>query len=153
MIPSVTKPASSRALLPGGPPGGKTPNLAARAPAARASRLQKLGASNPGGLRAAHRWLERQLTFALAAQGGWIQRADPVGLCYKKWVRRDYSVTLQGFSSLLTMETFDLYYARNELHFLHWGPGVSRESLFDGLHAGLMYRRKLAPDESYWWSS
>ena len=46
----------------------------------RGRSLLRLGAANPGCLRAAHRGLERRLTFALAAQGGRLQRADPVGL-------------------------------------------------------------------------
>jgi hypothetical protein len=72
---------------------------------------------------------------------------------YKKWIRSDYSIRTQGLSELLTLKTFDLYYNQDNLHFLLWGPGISWESEFDGIHAGLMYKRRLAPDQSYWWSS
>jgi hypothetical protein len=30
---------------------------------------------------------------------------------------------------------------------------ITWESKFDGIHAGLMYKRRLAPDQSYWWSN
>ena len=72
---------------------------------------------------------------------------------YKKWISRDYGIRDQGPASLLGVNTFDLYYNRAEYHPLLWGPGIRWESKFDGIHAGLMYKRRLAPDQSYWWSS
>jgi hypothetical protein len=71
---------------------------------------------------------------------------------YKKWIKDDYSVTSQGPASLLTVRTFDLYYAQRDLHFLLWSLDRSQESEFNGVHGGLMYKRQTSPDESYWWS-
>jgi hypothetical protein len=72
---------------------------------------------------------------------------------YEKWIGdRDYEISHQGFSSLVTVLTFDLYRGYWKIHHIHWGSGITWESLFDGLHAGLMYRRGLSVDESYWWS-
>ena len=65
---------------------------------------------------------------------------------------RDYEISHQGFSSLVTVLTFDLYHGYWKIHHIHWGSGITWESLFDGLHAGLMYQRGLSVDESYWWS-
>ena len=72
---------------------------------------------------------------------------------YKKWINRDYGIRDQGPASLLGVSTFDLYYNRADYNPLLWGVGTSWESKFDGFHAGLMYKRRLAPDQSYWWSN
>jgi hypothetical protein len=72
---------------------------------------------------------------------------------YKKWINRDYSIREQGPASLLGVNTFDLYYNRADYNPLLWGVGTSWESKFDGIHAGLMYKRRLGADESYWWSN
>jgi hypothetical protein len=72
---------------------------------------------------------------------------------YKKWINRDYSIREQGPASLLGVNTFDLYYNRAEYNPLLWGVGTSWESKFDAIHAGLMYKRRLAPDQSFWWSN
>ena len=72
---------------------------------------------------------------------------------YEKWVGGDHSISHQGFSSLLSVHTFDLYYGHGGYRPLHWGATITWESLFDGIHAGLMYERGLAANESYWWSS
>ena len=72
---------------------------------------------------------------------------------YKKWINRDYGIREQGPASLLGVSTFDLYYNRTDYNPLQWGVGTSWESKFDGIHAGLMYKRRLAPDQSFWWSN
>ena len=72
---------------------------------------------------------------------------------YRKWIRADYGIRSQGPADLVTVKTYDLFYNHDVLNFLLWGPGISWESKFDGIHAGLMYERRLSPQESYWWSS
>ncbi len=69
-----------------------------------------------------------------------------------KWVRMDYGIGLGRPYLHLSVYQFDLSNASLFSHNLlfrssEWG----RE--FERVYAALMYVRKLAPDESYWWSS
>ncbi len=78
---------------------------------------------------------------------GFIQASGHV-----KWVRRDYPTGLGSPYAVLRVYQFDL--SNNSLfsHDLMWrSPNWQRE--FERVYAALMYVRKLAPDESYWWSS
>lgn len=70
---------------------------------------------------------------------------------YEKWIGSDYRIAHQGFSSLLTLLTFDLYHGYWKYHHIHWGATITWEPEFEHLRAGLMYKRGLSVDESYWW--
>jgi hypothetical protein len=69
-----------------------------------------------------------------------------------KWVRMDYGIGLGRPYLNLKVFQFDLSNASLFSHNLlfrsyDWRPE------FERVYAALMYVRKLAPDESYWWSS
>lgn len=51
------------------------------------------------------------------------------------------------------IDTFNLQFDKVIRNELSWGAFSSWQSRFERLHACLMYVRKLAPGESYWWSS
>ena len=88
-------------------------------------------------------WLVHTAGF----RAGFIQASGHV-----KWVRMDYGIGLGHRTLNLRVYQFDL---SNESLFSHyllfrstdWKPG------FERVYAALMYVRKLAPTESYWWSS
>jgi hypothetical protein len=71
---------------------------------------------------------------------------------YQKWIKAKYRLEIHGLISSVGIETFDPYSARVDTHCLYWSYGAWKDE-FAKLHAGLMYVRKLTPDESYWWST
>ncbi|MBV9800940.1 MAG: hypothetical protein JO039_23030 [Solirubrobacterales bacterium] len=69
-----------------------------------------------------------------------------------KWVRMGYDIGLGRFSLDLSVYQFDLSNDSLFSHRLVWrSPNWQGE--FERVYAALMYVRKLAPDDSYWWSS
>ena len=72
---------------------------------------------------------------------------------YQKWVRDNYKIISPFFNTNeVFVDTFDLYHGRFDSHRLIWSPLGRWQPEFERVHAGLMYVRKLKPDESYWWS-
>ncbi len=89
-------------------------------------------------------WLEKQGRFAK-------QLLDAgAGL---KWTRDGFHERKPVLSFGLDIDTFDVRHARRDRLVAEWLGGNEWKRAFNDKRAGLMYYRKLANGESYWWSS
>lgn len=74
------------------------------------------------------------------------------GFGNQKWIRDNYKIVLLGDRWNVIVYTFDLSSAKQDSHRLQWAPPTNWKPKFESVHAGLMYVRRLGPDENYWWS-
>ncbi len=103
--------------------------------------FEGLVSGSPGASRLA--WLEKDGRFSrrlLDAGSG------------REWARDGFSLGKPFIATPLHISTFALNTGRTNRHVIEWIAGGWRGE-FDKQRAGLMYRRKLAAGETYWWSS